>query len=121
MFGFLVKGATYYVLWQKFQKRALLIVGSVIAIVLINTFYDDFFAVMKVNHKEGLYGLLMVKWLLIISIVLWMAYTLKHTSVEKCCKAEEQTPLPSTSQDILDKKEALQSISDLILQKYTHV
>ncbi|NCD11099.1 MAG: hypothetical protein EOL93_00985 [Epsilonproteobacteria bacterium] len=120
MFGFLVKGATYYVLWQKFQKHVVLIIGSLIAIVLINTFYNDLFAVMKVNHKESLYGLLMLKWLLIIAIVGFVLYTLKHTSVDKCSREDEQTPLPPKSQEILDKKEALQSISDVILQKYTH-
>lgn len=120
MFGFLVKGATYYVLWQKFQKRAWLIIGALIAIALINAFYHDLFAVMKVNNKESLYGLLMVKWVLIITIVGFVIYLLKRTPVEKCSYEEEQPPLPPKSQEILDKKEALHSISDVILNKYTH-
>ena len=94
--------------------------GSLIAIALINTFYNDLFAVMKVNHKESLYGLLMLKWALIIAIVSFVLYTLKRTTVETSSKEEEQPPLPPKSQEILDKKEALQSISDVILQKYTH-
>lgn len=124
MFGFLLRGATYYILWQKFQKQIILITISLIAIFAIAGIYDDLFKVLKVSHKETLLVLFLVKWFLIALIIGFNIYKLKEVKVEDtkevitAVQNNEKKIYPKKSTNILRKKEKLQSTTDIILKKY---
>jgi hypothetical protein len=82
---------------------------------------------MKVSHKENLVILLLVKWFLISSIILFNIYKLKQVKLEESEKKEifEETKeskktYPKKSQYVLNKKTKLTTTTDLILKKYSN-
>ena len=127
MFSFLFRGATYYILWQKFQKQIILIILSIIAISVIMGIYDDLFKVLKVSNKDSLVGLLLFKWFIISCIVGFNIYKLKQIKLEDKEKVEifekpqveENQDIPQQSKEILKKKKLL-STTDVILNKYIY-
>lgn len=125
MFSFLFKGATYYIIWKKFQKQIILLVLSIITITIVSSVYDDLYQVMKVGQKESLVGLLLIKWFLISCIIIFNIYKLKQVKLDDSEKDEifedtkESTKIyPKKSQDILNKKTKLTTTTDVILKKY---
>jgi len=125
MFGFLLKSTTYYILWQKFQKQIILIVLSLIAISVISFVYDDLYTVLKVSNKDSLLGLLLLKWFLISLIIGFNIYRLKQVKLDENEKKEifnekqtSQKIYPKKSQSVLNKKEKLNTTTDVILKRY---
>jgi cbb3-type cytochrome oxidase subunit 3 len=124
MFSFLLKSATYLILWRKFQKQIILVVLSLIVISIISSVYEDLYKVLKVSNKDALIGLLLFKWFLISSIIIYNIYKLKQVHIEDSEKKaifenddKVQKVYPKKSQDVL-KKDTLQTTTDLILKKY---
>ncbi|MDD2653070.1 MAG: hypothetical protein PHX44_08485 [Sulfurimonas sp.] len=127
MFGFLFRGATYYILWKKFQKQIILAALSIVIIVAIMGIYNDLFEVLKRSHKDNLIALLLFKWFLIVIIVGFNIYKLKQVKFDEDEKREifkeadeSKNKYPKKSQDVLNKKERLTTTTELILKKYTH-
>ena len=125
MFGFLFKSATYYILWQKFQKQIVMIILSVILIAITLGVYDDLFKVLKVSNKDSLVVLLLAKWFIISFIIGFNIYKLKQIKIDKDDteelfnhKEENITKnYPVKTQDVL-KKKTLKTTTDIILEKY---
>ena len=120
MLGFIFKGATYYIIWQKIQKRFVMVLVSLVLIFAIIAIYNDLFQVFKVSYKESLMGLLFLKWFLIASIIGFNSYKLLKEPVETKLDEAPIKPYPKKSQEVLDKEGELNSISDVILKKYLH-
>lgn len=120
MLGFIFKGATYYLIWQKIQKRFVMVVVSLALIFAIIAIYNDLFQVFKVSYKESLMGLLFLKWFLIASIIGFNSYKLLKEPVDEKHDEPDGKCYPKTSQEIIDKEGELKSISDVILKKYLH-
>jgi len=125
MFGFLFKSATYYILWQKFQKQIVMIILSVILIAITLGVYDDLFKVLKVSNKDSLVVLLLAKWFIISFIIGFNIYKLKQIKIdiddtEELCNQKEENIIknyPVKTQDVL-KKKTLKTTTDIILEKY---
>jgi len=126
MFGFLFRGATYYILWKKFKKRIIFVALSLVALFMISLAYDDLYEVFKVSNKDALMGLFLSKWFLISFIVGLNIYKLRQIKFEEeekkqlFARADElQIVYPEKSQKLLHKQEKLTTTTDLILKKYT--
>lgn len=121
MFGFLFKTTTYYVLFKKFRHQIGVVIISLIAIALINGIYEDLYKVAKVSSKENLFGLLAIKWFLVLCIVGYNVYRLKQITLsdeeKKEILATEPKSYSPTIQKIIEK-ETLLSTTDIILEKY---
>lgn len=127
MFGFLFRSATYYILWQKFQKQIVMIILSIILISITLGVYDDLFKVLKVSNKDSLVLLLLAKWLIISSIIGFNIYKLKQIKLEDNEKRElfdenikNNKIYPKKSQEFLDKRNKLLTTTDVILKKYSN-
>jgi len=101
---------------------------SLIAISVISFVYDDLYTVLKVSNKDSLLGLLLLKWFLISLIIGFNIYRLKQVKLDENEKKEifnekqtSQKIYPKKSQSVLNKKEKLNTTTDVILKRYLGV
>jgi uncharacterized membrane protein len=124
MLGYLFRSATYYIIWQKFQKQIILVVLSAVVISMIFGIYADLFKVLRVNHKDSLLLFFLVKWMLVGVIIAYNIHKLKQVKVEdtkavqEAIMHNEKRLYPEKSQRVLRKKEKLMTTTDLILKRY---
>lgn len=125
MFGFLFRSTTYFIIWKKFKKQIILVVLSLILIFVISFIYNDLYKVLKINNKDLLFGLLLLKWFLISTIIGFNIYKFKKVKFDyedkhKIFDDENNSKkgYPKKSNDILNKKNSLRTTTDLILKKY---
>jgi UDP-N-acetylmuramyl pentapeptide phosphotransferase/UDP-N-acetylglucosamine-1-phosphate transferase len=124
MFGFLFRSATYYILWQKFQKQIILVTLSLISISIIFGIYDDLFKVLKVNNKDSLIVIFIFKWIFVSLIIFYNIYKLKQVKIEdtndviQAVKNDEKKIYPQNVTNVLRKKQKLTTTTDLILKRY---
>jgi uncharacterized membrane protein len=124
MLGYLFRSATYYIIWQKFQKQIILVVISAVMISIIFGIYEDLFKVLRMNHKDSLLLFFLVKWMSVGIIIAYNIHKLKQVkeedtkSVQEAIINNEKRLYPEKSQRVLRKKEKLISTTDLILERY---
>lgn len=125
MFSFLFRSATYFIIWKKFKKQIILIILSLISIFVISFVYNDLYKVLKISNKDLLFGLLLLKWFLIFTIIGFNIYKFKKVKFDyednhKIFDDENKSKkvYPKKSNEILNKKDSLRTTTDLILKKY---
>ncbi len=114
--GSLVRSATYYILWKKFQKQIKVLIISALILFVISFIYQDLFNLLKINDKDMLLPLALTKWSLVLIVIVFNIYYFKNIKVE-IEEKEKKKIYPDISQNTIDKKEIL-TTTDLILKKY---
>lgn len=128
MFGMLLRGGTYYLLWNKFREQFIMLLASALLIGIILNIYNDLFTVLKISDKESVLQLLLLKWFLIMGIVGINLYQFQHIkTTDKKSPADTQAASKPKQEKALHPmhehikhKETLLSTTDLILEKYSN-
>lgn len=117
MFNFLFKSATYYLIWKKFKQQIILVVLSALLISIISSIYIDLYNVLKIDAKESLIYLFLIKWFLISLIIALNIYKIYKVNVNKEEIEPEDIILIEESE--LEKNlKKYRSTTDVVLDKY---
>jgi len=113
MFNFIFKGGTYFILYKKFRQEFFTVLLSIIALIVLLSLYDDLFKVLKITDQQSIIYLLIFKWFIIVSIVVFNYIRFKRIHI---ADAKKKTKAPHV-QELMNQKK-LKTKSDIIIQKY---
>lgn len=120
MFNFLFKSGTYFFIWKRFKTQLITILVSIFLIWLIFGIFNDLIEIFELKDTSTLLYLMLGKWLLVISIILFnirVLKSVKKSSNNNNFEEKEVSVLPLKSQEILNKKKLI-TTTELILEKY---